>query len=204
MADTEAATRIVTFTEMEQGTPDEFEVVMTQAVAFLGGHLFDNVVGLLESLRGPTLGYQVDRYEHSLQTATRAWREGARSDMVVGALLHDVGDALAPANHSQLAAAIVEPYIDEEATWVVRHHGVFQGYHYWHKVGGNRNARERYRGSPYFAAAEEFCAAWDQKSFDPAYDTLPLDFFVPTLREVLAREPRLERFGEDLPAGAAD
>ena len=93
------------------------------------------MVGLLDTLRGPTLGYAVDRYEHSLQTASRAVREGARVDMVVAALLHDVGDTVAPANHSELAGAIVAPYLDAEATWVVRHHGVFQGYHYWDKLG---------------------------------------------------------------------
>ena len=95
----------------------------------------DRLLAQLDTLKGPTLGYRVDRYEHSLQTASRALREGARTDMVVAALFHDIGDALAPANHSELAAAILAPYVDDETTWVVRHHGVFQGYHYWHKIG---------------------------------------------------------------------
>jgi predicted HD phosphohydrolase len=122
-----------------------------------------------------------------LQTATRAHRDGARIDMVIGALLHDVGDALAPANHSELAATIIAPYVDAETTWVVRHHGVFQGYHYWHKIGFDRNARDRYRDSPYFDAAAHFCGEWDQQAFDPDYDTLPIEFFEPLLREVFAR-----------------
>jgi predicted HD phosphohydrolase len=107
--------------------------------------------------------------------------------MVVAALFHDIGDILAPANHSELAAAILQPYLDEESTWVVRHHGIFQGYHYWDKLGLDPNTRDRYRDSPYFDAAAHFCAAWDQVAFDPEYDTLPLSYFEPMVREVFAR-----------------
>jgi predicted HD phosphohydrolase len=175
------------FRSMEEASPEQLAVVVAEAKIHLTDRLVDTMVGLLDTLRGPTLGYAVDRYEHSLQTASRAYREGARTDMVVAALLHDVGDTLAPANHSELAATIVQPYLDEEATWVVRHHGVFQGYHYWHKLGLDRNTRERYRDSPYFDAAAHFCAAWDQAAFDPDYDTLPLDTFMPMLTEVFTR-----------------
>lgn len=186
---------------MDDATPEEITEVMSQAVATLDAQLLPNVLGLLESLRGDQLGYQVDRYEHSLQTATRASRDGARTDLVVAAVLHDIGEGLAPANHSEVAAAILEPYLDEEATWVVRHHGVFQGYHYWHKMGGDRNARERYRASPYFDVTAHFCAEWDQRAFDPDYQSLPLETFLPMIREVFARPSRLERFGEEeLPA----
>lgn len=177
----------VRFTTMEDGTPEELAYVMSQAGKFLYGGLVDSVLGLLDSLKGEKLGYLVDRYEHSVQTATRAHREGARTDMVVAALLHDIGDALAPANHGGFAAEILKPYLDDEATWVVRHHGVFQGYHYWHKIGSDRNAREKYRDSPYFDTAAHFCAAWDQVSFDPAYDSEPLETFLPMVREVFAR-----------------
>jgi predicted HD phosphohydrolase len=177
----------VRFTRMDDATPEELAVVVQSADEYLHGRLVDNVLGLLDAMRGPTLGYQVDRYEHSLQTATRALRESARTDLVVAALLHDIGDAIAPANHSELAAAVLGPYLDEEATWVVRHHGVFQGYHYWHKIGFDRDTRERYRGSPYFDTAVHFCAAWDQEAFDASYDTLPISTFLPMVREVFAR-----------------
>ena len=113
---------------------------------------------------------------------------------MAAALLHDIGEGLSPANHADLAGTILQPYLDEEATWVVRHHGVFQGYHYWHKMGGDRDARERYRDSPFFDGAEHFCAAWDQRSFDPDYDVLPLDTFLPLVREVFAREPTVDGF----------
>lgn len=187
----------VKFTSMDEATEEEIGHVMQLATSHLQGQMLPKILELLDSLKGEKLGYQVDRYNHSLQTATRAYREGVGPDMLVAALLHDIGDGLAPANHSELAAAVLEPYVDDEATWVVRHHGVFQGYHYWHKMGGDRNARERYRGNPHFDATAHFCEAWDQRSFDPGYDVLPLETFLPTVREVFARPPRLERFGED-------
>ena len=77
---------------------------------------------------------------------------------------------------------------------MVRHHGVFQGYHYWHKMGGDRDARERHRDSRYFDSAAHFCAAWDQRSFDPDYDVLPLEAFLPIVHEVFAREPSVDGF----------
>ena len=178
---------MASFIRMDQGTTEEFEHIVERANAHLHVHLVDNVFGLLRSMQGDTLGYRIDRYDHSLQSATRALREGARADMIVAALLHDVGDIIAPANHSELAAAILEPYLDPEATRVVRHHGVFQGYHYWDKLGLDKNARERYRDSPFFDAASHFCATWDQVSFDPSYDTLPLETFEPVVREVFSR-----------------
>lgn len=177
----------VEFIRMSDGTTEEFEHIVRAANEHLHAHLVDNLLTMLTSLAGPTLGYRVDRLEHSLQTATRAHRDGARVDMVVAALLHDIGDTIAPANHSELAASIIAPYVDAEATWVVRHHGVFQGYHYWDKLGLDKNSRDRYRDSPYFDAAAHFCAAWDQVAFDPTYDTLPLSYFEPMVREVFAR-----------------
>ena len=184
-----------TFTKMDDATPEELAVVVSEAHRHLNAKVADRLLEMLETLKGPTLGYLVDRYEHSLQTATRAHRDGARVDMVVGALLHDIGDALAPANHSELAATIISPYVDAETAWVVGHHGVFQGYHYWHKIGFDRNARDRYRDSPYFDAAAHFCAAWDQVAFDPDYPSVPIEFFEPMVREVFERPA--SGFGED-------
>jgi predicted HD phosphohydrolase len=181
---------------MEDGTAEEFAVILREANAHMAEHLVDNVLGMLKSMIGPTLGYRVDRYVHSLQTATRAHRDGARIDLVVGALLHDIGDVIAPANHSELAAAVVAPYVDAETEWIVRHHGVFQGYHYWDKIGFDPDTRERYRGNPYFDAAAHFCAEWDQTAFDPDYDTLPIEFFEPMVREVFSRRASTG-FGEE-------
>ena len=118
-------------------------------------------------------------------------RNDERVDLVVGALLHDIADGFAPENHSEAAAALLAPYVDDETHWVIKHHGVFQGYYYFHHLGGDRDARDQYLESPYYQASVEFCAEYDQNCFDPAYDTLPLDTFVPMMHEVFSRPSRL-------------
>src|SRR3954468_1287189 len=180
----------VQFTKMSDATHEEISYVFDTAQATLTANLVGELFKMLEALKGEHFGYRVDRYEHSLQTATRALRDGARTDMVVAGLLHDIGDAIAPANHSQLAAAILEPYVDEETAWVVAHHGLFQSYHYGEALGIGADGREKYRGNPFFDACATFCADWDQVAFDPAYESLPLETFEPMVREVFARQPR--------------
>ncbi len=180
----------VSFTRMEDGTRAEYEFLEAHWNDHHQGHVADNVLAMLRILEGPKLGYRIDRYQHSLQRASRALRDGAEEETVVCALLHDIGDTLAPNNHGGLAAAILRPYVSEANHWIVKHHGVFQGYYYRHHLGGNRNTRERYRGHPQFEACAEFCARWDQTSFDPDYDTLPLAHFEPMVRRIFAREPR--------------
>lgn len=143
----------------------------------------------LDRLAGDTHGYPVDRFEHCLQTATRALRDGADEEMVVCALLHDIGDDLAPAHHAEIAAGILEPFIDPLNTWMIRHHELFQGYHYRHYFGLDPHARERFADHPAYARTVRFCDDWDQTSFDPDYDTLPLAHFVPMVERVLGRPP---------------
>ncbi|HSH48918.1 MAG TPA: HD domain-containing protein [Halomonas sp.] len=140
-------------------------------------------------LKGDTHGYPVDRYEHSLQTATRALRDGADEETVVCALLHDIGDDLAPANHAEIAAGILEPFIDPLNVWMIRHHELFQGYHYRRFYGLDPEAREQYRDHPAYARTVRFCDKWDQRSFDPDYDTLPLEHFIPMVERIMSREP---------------
>ncbi|WP_067873145.1 HD domain-containing protein [Nocardia vermiculata] len=190
-------TRTVDFTRMDDATVAEMELIKSEATQHRRDHWLTTVLGLLESMKGHTFGYRVDRYEHSLQSATRAHREGARTDLVMAALLHDIGDDLCPDNHSEVAAAILQPVLDDEAVWIVKHHGVFQTYHYGEKLGMPTDSRERYRDSPYFDSCAHFCAAWDQESFDPDYDTEPLEFFLPMLEEVFAR-PARPRGDQDL------
>ena len=147
------------------------------------------VLAHLHRLAGDAHGYPVDRFEHSLQTATRALRDGADEEMVVCALLHDIGDDLAPANHAEIGAAILEPFIDPLNAWMIRHHELFQGYHYRHHFGLDRHAREQFRDHPAYARTVRFCDDWDQASFDPDYDTLPLEHFVPMVERILGRAP---------------
>ena len=151
----------------------------------------DYLLSLLALLKNEDpLGAAVDRYTHSLQTATRCWRDGSDTETVVCALLHDIGDVLAPENHAELAASILRPYVSEQNWWVIKHHDIFQGYYYLHYLEKDRKLRDHYRASPFFGACVKFCQRWDQVSFDPTYLTEPLDTFLPMVREVFASKPR--------------
>ena len=178
----------VGFIHMEHGTKADYELLGALEQEYAAGTA-DRILALLQGLKDSMGGYQVDRYEHSLQTATLAFRDGASEERVVAALLHDLGDGLAPHNHSDFAAAILKPYVSEETVWVVKYHGLFQGYYYAHFYGGDRHQREQYRDHPYYQACVDFCEKWDQKAFDPDYDTLPLSHFEPMVRRLFAREP---------------
>ena len=155
----------------------------------------------LEMLKDPGPAYPVDRYEHSLQTATRAWRGGAADDdeMIVAALLHDIGDHFAPFNHGEFAATVLKAFVRPEIYWLVKHHEIFQGYHFFHHLGGNRNLRDMYRGHPHAQVTQDFCDNWDQTAFDPDFDTMPLDAFMPAMSRVLAQRKRqvYDRVDED-------
>ena len=85
---------------------------------------------------------------------------------------------------------VVQPFVSEENHWIVKHHGVFQGYYFFHHMGLDRNMRDRYRDHPYSRACADFCANYDQNSFDPRYDTLPLEFFEPMVRRVFSSPQR--------------
>jgi len=178
----------IAFTAMEHGTQADYDLLFADE-AEKAGEFPDRVLRWLRDLDVDS-PYQVSRLQHSLQTATRAERDGADDETIVCALLHDIGDVLAPANHSEVAAAVLAPYVSEKNHWIIRHHGLFQGYYWFQFAGGDRNARERYRDHPHYQACVDFCARWDQPSFDPAYDTRPLEHFEARVRALFAREPR--------------
>ena len=178
----------INFTRMADGTYEEYQL-LSRLYEPLVKRLPDEVIGMLDRLAGDKIGYKVDRYEHSLQTASRAFRDGADEETVVCALLHDIGDTLAPENHAQLGAAVLRPYVSADNHWMIQHHAVFQGYYYYHHIGMDRDERERYRGHPMFERTAAFCERWDQNSFDPDYDTMPFSAFEPMLRRLFARKP---------------
>ncbi len=181
----------VRWTAMADGTAEDHRRLTPAFEANAMANLVPNLLQLLGLLRGPKLGYQIDRYDHSLQSASRALRNDESIDLVVGALLHDVADGFAPENHSEVAGGLLAPYVDDETRWVIGHHGIFQGYYYFHHLGGDRHARDRYRGEPYFDACVRFCHRYDQNCFDPDYPNLPIDDFLPMLEEVFGRPSRI-------------
>ncbi len=174
-----------TFRAMTEGTVEDWMAIEAAAAPFNRAHA-DRLIGALKELDEDVGGFAVTRLEHSLQTATRAHRDGRDEEYVVCALMHDIGDLMGPANHAEIGAMIMKPYISEANHWMMDKHGVFQGYYFFHHIGLDRDMREQYRGHPHFEYAAQFCHLYDQNSFDPDYDTLPLEAFEPMLRRVVA------------------
>jgi len=175
----------VSFSKMEDGTAEEY-AFLEPLYTKCSHDLPDLVMGFLKQMQGDRLGYQIDRYDHSLQSATRAERDGADEETIVCALLHDIGDVLSPDNHSQVVAAILQPFISERNFWVLKHHGLFQGYYYFHHINKDRNIREKFKDHQFYQACVDFCFKWDQCSFDPNYDNLPLEHFEPMVRRIMS------------------
>ncbi|MEM8663771.1 MAG: HD domain-containing protein [Pseudomonadota bacterium] len=178
----------VKFAAMADGDKEDYvflEAHERASAAAVGNRLLT----ALKELDGAESAYRVSRYEHCVQAASRAYRDGADTDWIVTALLHDVGDLYAPYNHDEYAAAIFRPYVREQCTWVVAHHGLFQRYYYAHHFGGDRDVRRRFKDNPYYDDCVAFCERWDQASFDPGYESLPLEQFRPMVEEVFARDP---------------
>lgn len=182
--------KTVSFTKMEDGTQEEYAFLDELEVEYCKG-LTDRLLNAMRALETSLSGYKISRLQHCLQGATRAYRAGESDEMIIAVLLHDIGDELAPHSHSEMAAAILRPYVPGKLYWIVKHHGVFQMYYYAHHCGGDRNTREIYKDHEWYQDAIDFCANYDQNCFDPEYDSEPLEFFEPILRRVVAK-PRFD------------
>ena len=181
--------KTVNFTRMEDGTREEYEFLDRMEDEYKEG-LPERILESLRKLEQSFSGYKINRLEHSLQGATRAFRAGEADEMIIAVLLHDIGDDLAPYSHSEMAAAILRPFVSEKTYWIIKHHGVFQMYYYAHHCGGDRNAREMFKDNPWYQDAIDFCHNYDQNCFDPDYDSEPLEFFDPILQRVFS-QPRV-------------
>jgi len=175
----DTATR-ATFTRMDQSTVEDWRIIGSHDGALVD--LPNQLLAQLRLLGTEDGGFAVDRLTHSLQTAHRAEVDGRDDAYVVCALLHDVGDILGPMNHADIAAAVLKPWVSEDYYWMVQHHGVFQGYYFWHHIGGDQNARDKYEGHKFYDLTEEFVRQYDMPAFDPDYPTPPLDHYEPLIR----------------------
>ena len=180
--------KTVNFKEMKNGTKDEYLLLDKYEQEYINGTA-DRILRFMSNLNSTLEGYKITRLEHSLQTATRAFNDNASEEMVVAALLHDIGDELAPVNHSEYAASILRPYVSEKTYWIVKKHGEFQMYYYAHHLGKNQNQRDKYKGHKYYNDALNFCEKWDQASFDPDYKNMTLKDFAPMVKRVFSRKP---------------
>ena len=178
----------VSFKEMSKGTKEDY-IFLDKHEKNFASKTADRILKFMSNLTETLEGYQVSRLEHSLQSATRAYKNGESEEMIVAALLHDIGDELAPMNHSEYAAAILKPYVSERTHWIVEKHGEFQMFYYAHHLGGNKNKRDKYKEHKYYQDTINFCENYDQNSFDPNYKSLPLEFFKPMVKRIFSRKP---------------
>ena len=175
-----------TFSEMKNGTAEDYAIIAEQGSKH-ASKLPNRIMDHLNLLKGDTGGFAVDRFTHSIQTATRAHRDGRDEEYVVCALLHDIGDSIASANHADLAATMLEPFVSDKNYWIVKHHGIFQGYYFFEHMGLDKNMRDQFKGHEYWNDCVEFCAKYDQNSFDPEYENLPIEEFIPMVHNVFAK-----------------
>jgi len=177
------------FHRMVDGTQQDWMIIGASAMAF-NRTLPDRVLAHLKLLNGDFAGYAVDRLEHSLQAATRAFEDGRDEEYVVCALLHDIGDTLGSMNHADIATAILKPFVSEQNLWMIAKHGIFQGYYFFEHLGLDKNMRDEFKDHPWFSYTEEFCEKYDQTSFDPSYRSMPLEAFAAMVHNVMQRPRR--------------
>tara|TARA_B100001029_G_scaffold137130_1_gene116166 strand:- start:375 stop:932 length:558 start_codon:yes stop_codon:yes gene_type:complete len=178
----------VSFTEMKNGTKEDY-LLLEKNEKNYANQTADRILNFMSTLTTTLEGYQISRLEHSLQSATRALNAGESEEMIVAALLHDIGDELAPMNHSEYAASILKPYVSEKTHWIIEKHGEFQAYYYAHHLGGDRNKRDKYKNHKYYKDCLDFCEKYDQNSFDPNFKSLPLEHFKPIVKKVFSKKP---------------
>jgi predicted HD phosphohydrolase len=174
------------FTRMDESTAEQWAEIGRETAANQK-RVAERALLLLRSLAQITDGFAVDQLTHSLQTATRAERAGADSEVVFASLFHDIGKAVSVPNHPEIAAAILKPYVRDDVHAMIRFHQDFQGRHYYHHFGGDPNKRDEYKGESWYELAEQFADEWDQTSFDPEYDTLPVVYFEPLVRDLFGK-----------------
>ena len=175
------------FRRFDECTAEDIQIIAEHIMPYAEG-LADRVLTHLQLLEGDSGGFNVDRLEHSLQTATRAHRDGRDEEYVVCCLLHDIGDTLGVYDHGAIAAAIMKPFASEANLWMLENHTVFQGYYYFDHIGGDKNARDKFRDHPHYEHTREFIEKYDMPAFDENYDSMTLEEFRPMLRRVLRKE----------------
>jgi predicted HD phosphohydrolase len=178
----------VKFTEMKKGSKEDYLLLDEYEQKYINGTA-DRILNFMSGLNSTLEGYKITRLEHSLQTATRALNDKVSEEMIVAALLHDIGDELAPLNHAEYAATVLKPYVSKKTHWIVEKHGEFQMYYYGHHLGKDRNLRDKYKGHEYYKDTLIFCENWDQTSFDPNFKSLSLKDFEPFVKKIFSRKP---------------
>lgn len=179
---------IADFKTMADSTSEDVRQMMKSFGQYLQPPYLTNLyMGFLTQLKHCHTGFPINRFEHSLQTATKAFMDGRENEYVICALLHDVGEIFDPFHHDAIIAELLRHYISDKHYFMLKHHTTFQGYYYWDKLGLDKNAREQFRKHPYFDDAVEFVELYDDKAFDRDYPNMSLDDFKPMLTEFFSQ-----------------
>lgn len=181
--------RKATFTSLSETTVEDWENIFSEQ-ASLYTELPCRIIDHLRLLKGDFSGFPIDRLDHCLQTATLAQEAEEPEEYIVCALLHDIGDTLACLNHADLAATILQPFVSEENHWMVKHHGIFQGYYFFQHIGLDRNMRDQFKDNPNYERTARFVEKYDNPAFDPNRTLLPLEFFEPLVKTVFSSPKR--------------
>lgn len=181
--DNEEYRKTATFSSMKESTLEDWKIIGSHYEQYKQD-LPNRVINHLKLLAGDFGGFPIDRLQHSLQTATHAFKAGESEEYIICALLHDIGDTLGAYNHADIAAAILKPFVSEENHWMVEKHAIFQGYYFFHHIGLDRNMREMFRGHKYFERTAIFCETYDNIAFNKNMESLPLEFFLPMLHRL--------------------
>jgi predicted HD phosphohydrolase len=193
MSSEEGERELARFIRLDEATPEDYRLITAQFNRVASpDQQADRMLNLLRMQRGVDLAQECDLYEHALQTATRAHRDGADEELTVVALLHDVGELVTPTSHGEISAGMLRPYISPQNWWILMHHEIFQFAYYSEAAGcgsAGEKARAIFEASPHFEACKRFCERYDQMAFDPDYESLPLEFFEPMVRRIVSRDP---------------
>ena len=184
------------FHHMKDGTLEDWTIIGAEVQEF-SKTLYQRIIGHLLLLEGDCGGFPVDRLTHCLQTATLAHKDGKDEEYVVCALLHDIGDTLGPANHADIAAVLLQPYVSEANHWMVKHHAIFQGYYFFEYLGLDKNMREQFKDHPLYDQTLEFIEKYDAPAFDPDAETYSLSFFEPMIQRVFEKPKQSLYKGEN-------
>ncbi len=149
------------------------------------GRRAEQVLAQLASLDDVCDGGDISELQHAIQVASRAERAGADDELILAALLHDIGKVFGDAGHAEVSAALLAPHVRHELVEIVRHHGAFTARH-WDEISeGDPDPRDAFRHEAWFDLACCFVDEWDMQSFDPTYDAFPLEHFEPLVRRLV-------------------
>jgi len=178
------------FPSMDVSTREQWMTIVEETIS-AQPRVARQILDMVKGLGGITDGFSVDQMQHALQTATRAERAGASEEVIVASLLHDVGKLISVPNHPKIAAEILRPYVSDDTYCMVAYHQDFQGKYYYEYLGMDPDLRKNHEGTSYYELTRQFADEWDQKAFDPNYESESLEHFEPMVCRVFANAKRI-------------